>query len=67
MWDLSVAPPALGAWSLSSEVLFFFFLDFVFNVGHFKIFIEFLTILLLFHVLVFWSQGMWDLSFLTKD
>ena len=28
--------------------------------------IEFVTILLLFHVLVFWPQGMWDLSFLTR-
>ena len=28
----------------------------------FKVFIEFLTILLLFHILVFWPRGMWDLS-----
>ena len=28
----------------------------------FKVFIEFVTILLLFYVLVFWPQGMWDLS-----
>ena len=27
----------------------------------FKVFIEFVTILLLFYVLVFWPQGMWDL------
>ena len=32
-----------------------------------KVFIEFITILLLFYVLFFWSQGMWDLSFLTKE
>ena len=25
-----------------------------------KVFIEFVTILLLFYVLVFWSRGMWD-------
>ena len=25
----------------------------------FKIFIEFVTVLLLFYVLVFWSRGMW--------
>ena len=43
----------------------------------FKVFIEFITILLLFYVnifyklylqfLVFWLQGMWDLSSLTRD
>ena len=32
----------------------------------FKTFIEFVTVLLLFfYVLVFWSQGMWDISSLT--
>lgn len=29
--------------------------------------IKFVTTLPLFHVLVFWSQGMWDLSSLTRD
>ena len=33
----------------------------------FKVFIECVTILLLFHVLVFWLQGMWDLSSPTRD
>ena len=33
----------------------------------FKVFIEFVTILLLFYVLVFWMQGKWDLSSLTRD
>ena len=33
----------------------------------FKLFIEFVTVLLLFYVLVFWLQGMWDLSSLTRD
>ena len=32
-----------------------------------KVFTEFVTILLLFYVLVFWPGGMWDLSFLTRD
>ena len=32
----------------------------------FKGFIEFVTILLLFYVLVLWSQGMWDLSAPTR-
>ena len=33
----------------------------------FKVFIELITTLLLFHVLVFWPQGMWDPSSLTRD
>ena len=32
-----------------------------------EVFIEFVTIFLLFYVLVFWPQGMRDLSFLTRD
>ena len=31
---------------------------------HYKVFIKFVTILLLFHVLVFWPGG---ISYLTKD
>ena len=46
-------------------------LDFFFKVflmwTIFKVFIEFVTILLLFYVLVFWLQGTWDLSSLTRD
>ena len=33
----------------------------------FKIFIEFVAILLLFYVLIFWPQGMWDISAWTRD
>ena len=33
----------------------------------FKVFIEFVTILLLFYVSVFWPQGIWDLSSQTRD
>ena len=33
----------------------------------FKVLIEFVTIFLLFCGLVFWPQGMWDLSFPTRD
>ena len=33
----------------------------------FKVFIEFVIILLLFYVLVFWPQGMWGLSSLIRD
>ena len=32
----------------------------------FKVFMEFVKIFLLFYILVFWSQGMWDLSSLTE-
>ena len=33
----------------------------------FKVFIEFVTILLLFYVWVFWLRGMWDPSSPTRD
>ena len=33
----------------------------------FKVFIEFVTILFLFYVLVFWLRRMWDLSSPTRD
>ena len=33
----------------------------------FKVFIVYVTLLLLFYVLVFWPQGMWDLSSLIRD
>ena len=33
----------------------------------FKVFIEFVTILLLFYVLVFWLRGVWDLNSPTRD
>ena len=32
-----------------------------------KVFIEFLTASFLFYVSLFWPQGMWDFSSLTKD
>ena len=35
--------------------------------GRFKSLYEFVTILLLFSVLVFWTQGMCDLCSLTRD
>ena len=33
----------------------------------FKVFLEFVTMLLLFHVLVFWLRGLWDLSLFMRD
>ena len=42
---------------------FLFFLRFFFDVDYFlKVTIEFVTISLLFYVLVFWPHGIWDLS-----
>ena len=46
---------------------FFFFLRFFLMWTIFKVFIEFVTILLLFYVLVFWPRGMWDLSSPTRN
>ena len=44
------------------------FFKFIFLISTvFKVFIEFVTILFLFYVLVFWLQGMCDLGSLTKD
>ena len=39
-----------------------FFLRLFFNVDHFKVFIQFVTVLLLFYTLAFWQWGMWSLS-----
>ena len=33
----------------------------------FKVFIEFVTVLLLFYVCIFFPQGMWDITSLTRD
>ena len=40
---------------------------FVLMWNFFKVFIEFVAILLLLYVLVFWPGGMWDLSSPTRD
>ena len=47
--------------------VYVFFLNIFLMWTIFKVFIEFVTILLLFYVLVFWPRGMWDLSSLTRD
>ena len=58
---MSQFEPQLCPWFLSKG--FFFF-----DVDHFlKAFIEFVAILLLFYVLVFWSRGTWALSSPTRD
>ena len=46
---------------------FFFFLKIFLMWTIFKVFIEFVTILLLSYVLVFWLRGMWNLSSPTRD
>jgi len=53
--------------SSSSFIAMFSFLKDFLMWTIFTIFIEFVTILLLFYVLVFWSRGMWDLSSPTRD
>jgi hypothetical protein len=45
----------------------FFFKDYFFDVDMFKVFIKFVAVLLLFYVLAFRLQSMWDLSSLTSD
>ena len=60
---------------VSTEIHFLAFFFFFFNEDFkqktfgpfFKVFIEFVTILFLFHVLAFWFQGMWAFSSLTRD
>ena len=48
--------------------VFFFLRFFFFDVDcFFKVFIEFVTMLLLFYILFSWLQGMWDLSSPTRD
>ena len=52
----------------NSVLLFFCFCLFVcFDVGHLKSLIDFVTIVLLFYVLIFWLQGIWDLSSPARD
>ena len=43
---------------LTHIILFFKLYFLVCDVDHFKVFIEFVTILLLFYVLTFWPQGL---------
>lgn len=52
---------------LLMAVLFVCFLRFFFMRAVFKVFIEFVSIMLLFYVLGFWLQGMRDPSSPTRD
>ena len=64
MWSLQLASFIQDVFEVqpfcSMHCLLFFF-----NVGHFKVFIEFITIL--FYILVLGPQGMWHLRSHTKD
>ena len=52
-------PRSWEVWNGVQGSIEFFFLRFFFYVTHFKIFIEFVTILFLFYILAFWPWGMW--------
>ena len=52
---------------MSDKCYVWFFKDFYLMWTNFKAFIEFVTIWLLFYVLVLWPWDMWDLSPTTKD
>ena len=50
---------------MTSSIYLFIYLLLLWTIS--IIFIDFVTILLLFYVLVFWPRDMWDLSSLTRD
>ena len=62
-----------GEWMTSQygtiwiDLILYYFLKIFFMWTIFKAFIEFVTILLWFYVLVFWLQVMWDLNSPTRD
>ena len=59
--EVSNSPAFFDKWNFFIKVFFF-------NVDHLKkYFFEFITILLLFYVLAFWPQGMWNHSSPTRD
>ena len=68
-WNAN-SPSAYKNFFVSMCVQMCFFLGFYFFpmwAIFFEVFIEFVTILLLFYVLVFWPRGMWDLSSSIRD
>ena len=62
-WDLRLPDPQIHLRFCCCFLLKIFFLIWT----TFKVFIEFVTILLLFYVLVFWPRGMWDPTSPTRD
>ena len=66
-FNAHITPPGLTL-DTCTKIVFFSCLKFFFLMWTtLKISIEFVTILLLFLVLVFWPQGTCELSFLTRD
>ena len=65
----SQSVPTPQAFPAGNHKLFFYLKDFFFLIWTtaFQSFIEFVTILLLFYVSVFWPRGMWGLSSPTRD
>ena len=60
--------PAIILILITLPSLSLFFSEIYFSRGPFlKVSIEFVTILFLFYVLVFWWKGMWDPGFLTRE
>ena len=58
--------PGLMFFPDSLEILYFS-LKIFFICTIIKVFIEFVTILLLIYILVFWPRAMWDLSYPIRD
>lgn len=55
-----------GIYHFSKEVIFSFYKSFICFLMWtilYKVFTEFITILFLLYVFIFWTQGIWDLSF----
>ena len=50
-----------------SKTMTHFLKDFFFECGPLLVFIKFVTVMLLFYILVFWLWGMWNLNSLTGD
>ena len=53
--------------SWTGQYRFLFFKRYFLMWAIFKVFIEFVTIILLFYTLFFWLRGIWDLGSLTRD
>ena len=68
--DTPIGPPSQNPLLLSSwteSVFPFFFVCLFLILTIFKVFTEFVIMLFLFYLLVFWSRGIWDLSSPTRD
>ena len=66
-WQHMVAQEFCGLSGALLSFLKFFFFFFFLMWTNFKVFIEFVTIVVLFYILVFCPQGMWDLASLVAQ